>query len=101
MKKAWVCVFAVLFGLLAVTIFLGEKFGLSEQALKIIQGGLWIGCSAAAIAARTEDVRTDGDLVAGAEDEDGLVFALKTPVEELVQKDRVTFNVLKESHRNG
>lgn len=96
MKKAWVCVFAVLFGLLAVVIFLGEKLGLSGQALKIIQGGLWIGCSVAAIAARTEDVRTDGDLVAGAEDEDGLVFALKTPVEELVQKDRVTFNVLKE-----
>ena len=95
-KKVWVSVFAVLFVLLAVVIFLGEKLGLSEQALKIIQGGLWIGSLIAVIASKTEEGRTDGDLIAGAEDEDGLVFALKTPVEELVQKDRVTFNVLKE-----
>ena len=39
--------------------------------------------------------KVDGDLIAGLEDEDGLVFSLDTPVEELVKKDKVTFNVLR------
>jgi len=38
----------------------------------------------------------DGDLVAGVDDGDGLVFRLDTPVEELIKKDRVHFNVIKE-----
>lgn len=44
---------------------------------------------------------TDGVLVAGVEDEDGLVFSLKTPVEKLVQKDRITFDVLREEKKEG
>ena len=39
---------------------------------------------------------TDGDLVAGVDDGDGLVIRLDTPINELVEKDRVVFNVVKE-----
>ena len=42
----------------------------------------------------------DGDLVAGVDDGDGLVFRLDTPVEELIRKDRVHFNVIKEERSN-
>lgn len=96
MKKVWIGVFVLLFVLWAIIIFFGEKLGLSEQWVRGIQIGLWVGSMGAFVCAMTEDGRTDGDLIAGAEDEDGLVFALKTPVDELEQKDRVIFNVLKE-----
>lgn len=43
----------------------------------------------------------DGDLVAGVDDGDGLVFRLDTPVEELIKKDRVHFNVIKEEKKDG
>lgn len=39
---------------------------------------------------------TDGDLVAGADDGDSLVIRLDTPINELVEKNRVVFNVVKE-----
>lgn len=96
MKKVWIGVFVLLFFLWAVIIFFGQSLGLSERWVRGIQIGLWVGSMAAFGGALTEDGRTDGDLIAGAEDEDGLVFALKTPVDELIQKDKVTFNVLKE-----
>jgi hypothetical protein len=43
----------------------------------------------------------DGDLVAGVDDGDGLVFRLDTPVEELIKKDRIHFNVIKEDKPHG
>ena len=96
MKKAWIGVFVLLFSLWAIIIFLGESFGLSGQWVRALQIGLWVGSMGAFTGAIAQDSRTDGDLIAGAEDEDGLVFALKTPVDELVQKDKVIFNVVKE-----
>ena len=60
-------------------ILIGQTLGVSAMELYLVlnrKGG------------------TDGALIAGAEDEDGLVFALETPVEELVKKDRVVFEVL-------
>lgn len=96
MKKVWIGVFVLLLLLWAAVIFFGPKSGLSERWLIGIESGLWIGVAVAFTCVMTDDSRTDGDLIAGAEDEDGLVFALKTPVDELVRKDKVTFNVLKE-----
>ena len=48
-----------------------------------------------------EDDAMDGDLVAGAEDEDGLVFRLDTPVEELLKKNHIHFNVVKEEKKRN
>ena len=44
---------------------------------------------------RTKPRKTDGDLLAGIEDEDGLVISLDVPVEELANKDFVTFKVVR------
>ena len=96
MKKCWITVFVLLFLLLAGVIFFGENLGLSREWMTVIQTVLLVGIISAFAGVITEDGRTDGDLIAGVEDEDGLVFALKTPVDELVQKDKVIFNVLKE-----
>lgn len=96
MKKMWISVFVLLFILWAIVIFFGKSLGLSEQWLTAIQIGLWVGSMAAFAGILTETGRTDGDLIAGAEDEDGLVFALKTPVDQLVRKEKVIFHVLKE-----
>lgn len=96
MKKFFVCLFVLLFFLLPVVMFFGHTFGIGEPWLYIIEGFLWGGSLVAFIGAMVEQGRTDGDLIAGAEDEDGLVFALKTPVDELVQKNKVIFHVLKD-----
>ena len=96
MKKYLVGLFVLLFLAQTVVIFFGPHLGLSEQAVKIVGIILWVGSIAAFSGALIDDGRTDGDLIAGAEDEDGLVFFLKTPVDELVQKDKVIFHVLKE-----
>lgn len=99
MKKIWIGVFVLLFVLWAVIIFFGERLGLDSQWIKGIQIGLWVGSMTAFVCALSDDSRTDGDLIAGAEDEDGLVFALKTPVNELVKKDTIIFHVIKEDHQ--
>ena len=96
MKKVWVCVFVLLSFVWLGIIFFGNRMGLSERWLWAIQSGVWIGVMTSVIGALTVDSRTDGDLIAGAEDEDGLVFALSTPVEDLVKKDIVIFHVQKE-----
>lgn len=96
MKKMWICLFLLLFFLWPVIIFLEREFDASEQISTIISIVIWLGSLIAFGGALTEDCRTDGDLIAGAEDEDGLVFSLKTPVDKLVQKDKVVFHVLKE-----
>ena len=96
MKKVWVFVFVLLSIAWLGIIFFGNKLGLSEKWLWAIQSGIWIGVAISFVCVLTANSRTDGDLVAGAEDEDGLVFALSTPVEELVQKDTVIFHVVKE-----
>lgn len=99
MKKLWVGVFVLLAAFWLAIIFFGSRLGLSEKWLWAIQSGLWIGVVVAFVCVLTGDGRTDGDLIAGAEDEDGLVFALSTPVDELVQKDTVIFKVVKEKRR--
>ena len=96
MKKVWIGVFVLLLLLWAVVIFFGPQSGLSERWLWGIESGLWIGVAIAFTCVLTSSSRTDGDLIAGAEDEDGLVFALSTPVEDLVKKDIVIFHVQKE-----
>lgn len=98
MKKIWITVFVVLFVLWALVIFFGKDTGLDVRWIDAIYSGLWVGSMWAFVGAITEKNRTDGDLIAGAEDEDGLVFALSTPVEDLVQKDIVIFRVVKEKH---
>lgn len=51
--------------------------------------------------------RTDGDMLAGLEDEDGLVFQLETPVNEMIKKKKVIFRVrhvdmrIREKGRSG
>ena len=99
MKKVWVGVFVLLLLLWAVVIFWGPQSGLSDRWLMGIESGLWLGVVVAFSCAMAADSRTDGDLIAGAEDEDGLVFALSTPVEDLVKKDIVIFHVLREKRR--
>ena len=42
----------------------------------------------------SDEDRTDGDLIAGLEDEDGLVIALNIPVEEIKKKSSVRFNIV-------
>lgn len=101
MRKFWIVTFVLLFILWAVFILFGRNFGLDVRWMDAIQSGLWIGSLASFIGAITENVRTDGDLIAGAEDEDGLVFALSTPVEDLVKKDTVSFRVVKEKRRRA
>lgn len=96
MKKYLVGLFVLLFLAQTVVIFCGPDIGLSEQAVKIVGIILWVASVAVFAGVLIDDCRTDGDLIAGAEDEDGLVFSLKTPVDELVQKDKVIFHVLKD-----
>ena len=96
MKKVWTILFVIIFMAWAFVILFSDKIGLSKEWMLAIQIALWIGGIIAFVGTVTESSRTDGDLIAGAEDEDGLVFALKTPVDELVQKKKVSFNVLKD-----
>lgn len=99
MRKFWIIIFLLLFVLWALFIFFGKNLGLDIRWMDAIQSGLWIGSMVAFVGAIVGDSkysRTDGDLIAGIEDEDGLVFALKTPVNELVEKDIVIFRVMKD-----
>lgn len=44
--------------------------------------------------------RTDGDILAGLENEDGIVIQIDLPLKELLEKDTVTFKVVRED-RHG
>lgn len=96
MKKVWFGVFVLCFFLLAAIIFFGKSIGLGESWMCAIEIALMVGCAVSFGCYAAVESRTDGDLIAGAEDEDGLVFALSTPVEDLVKKDIVIFHVQKE-----
>ena len=99
MRKIWICVFVILCILIEMTVLFGNKLDIDVRwkdfILSVLLVGVLIAFIGAAICDRKRG-RTDGDLIAGVEDEDGLVFALTTPVEELVQKDIVIFRVVKE-----
>lgn len=99
MRKIWICAFVILCILIEMMVLFGNKLDIDVRwkdfVLSMLLVGVLIAFIGSAICDRKRG-RTDGDLIAGVEDEDGLVFALTTPVEELVQKDIVIFQVVKE-----
>lgn len=98
MRKVGIVMFILCFVVLAVTMIWGDSFGLDVRWMDVVKSALMVGCFLSFVVVviyRKNGGLTDGDLIAGVEDEDGLVFALTTPVEELVQKDIVIFNVVK------
>ena len=66
-----------------------------ENLILTIFGSITLFAIAICMPEKLEET-TDGDLVAGVDDGDGLVIRLDTPINELVEKDRVVFNVVKE-----
>ena len=100
---AIICMLVGFMLLVAVTILANYILFFHEngRTLVLLLTGI-VGASTAIAFWNTDDQGNiiDGDLIAGAEDEDGLVFSLNTPVEELVKKDQIIFHVVKKEEKD-